>query len=79
MARTKKDVTTEEKLDEVVVNDKTAPKADEKIPANVEKLMRLNPQYESFYVTSNGFVHPIGAPEYLIKDAQLYKNKYFKS
>lgn len=51
----------------------------EEIPANVEKLMKLYPQYESFYVTKTGFVHPIEAPKYLIKDAILYKNKYFKS
>lgn len=55
------------------------PVAEEKeIPANVEKLMKLNPQYETFYVTTTGFVHPVGAPKYLIKDAILYKNKYFK-
>lgn len=57
MARTKKDVTTETRQDEVVVENKTTTKADEQIPANVDKLMRLNHQYESFYVTSNGFVH----------------------
>lgn len=51
----------------------------EKIPANVEKLMKLYSQYESFYVTKAGFVHTVEAPKYLIKDAILYKNKYFKS
>jgi hypothetical protein len=51
----------------------------EGVPTNVEKLMKLYPQYKSFYVTNTGFVHPIEAPKYLIKDAVLYKNKYYKS
>lgn len=51
----------------------------EDVPTNVEKLMKLYSQYESFYVTNTGFVHPIEAPKYLIKDAILYKNKYYKS
>lgn len=62
--------------DEAIVNAEQ-PKVEE-IPANVEKLMKLYPQYESFYVTNTGFLHTVDAPQYLIKDAILYKNKYFK-
>lgn len=45
---------------------------------NVDELMRLYPQYDEIWVTSNGFVHPKGVPAYLTKDAVLYKNKYYK-
>lgn len=41
------------------------------------ELMRLYPQYEKFWVTPRGFVHPEGAPKYLIKDAKLLTNKFF--
>lgn len=53
------------------------PEAD--VPANVEKLMQLYPQYEQIYVTKDGFVHPVGAPQYLVADATLYKNKYYNN
>lgn len=49
------------------------------IPANVEKLMQLYPQYEQIYITKDGFVHPVGAPQYLVADATLYTNKYFNN
>lgn len=49
------------------------------IPVNVEKLMQLYPQYEQFYVTKDGFVHPFGVPEYMVADATLYKNKYYNN
>lgn len=49
----------------------------EDIPANVVAIMRLNPQYEELWITPRGFVHPVGAPEYLLKGAKLYKNKFF--
>ena len=49
------------------------------ITPQVEKLMRLYPQYEQIYITKDGFVHPFGAPQYLIADATLYKNKYYKN
>lgn len=75
-------VTDETETVETPIEEETKveePVAEEKeIPANVEKLMKLNPQYETFYVTATGFVHPVDAPEYLIKNATLYKNKYFK-
>ena len=51
----------------------------EPIPPFVENLMRLYPQYESIWVTPKGFVHPEGAPQYLVKDAKLYKNKYYNN
>lgn len=49
------------------------------VPANVEKLMQLYPHYEQFYVTKDGFVHPVGVPEYMVANATLYKNKYYKN
>lgn len=51
----------------------------QKIPAYVEKLMHLYPQYEEFWVTPHGCVHPQGMPDYCLKGATLYKNKYFKN
>lgn len=82
MARTKNNTAAEDvKADKATVGNKvTIETAEEtKIPANIEKLMKLYPQYESFYATPTGFVHPTEAPQYLIKDATLYKNKYYKS
>lgn len=49
----------------------------DKIPPRVAEVMRLYPQYEELWITSRGFVHPVGAPKYLLKDATLYKNKFF--
>lgn len=82
MARTKNNTAAEEaKTDKATVGNKVTIEAAEeaKIPTNIEKLMKLYPQYESFYATPAGFVHPIEAPQYLTKDATLYKNKYYKS
>lgn len=59
-------------------NNGATTKDTEKIPADVEKLMKLYPQYEEIYVTPQGFVHTKDAAEYLLKDAVLYKNKYYK-
>lgn len=39
--------------------------------------MRLYPHYEELWITTNGFVHPVGTPKYLLKDAVLYKNKFY--
>lgn len=49
----------------------------EKVSPHIEELMRLYSQYEEIWITPKGFVHPAGTPQYLIKDAKLYKNKYF--
>lgn len=49
------------------------------VPANVEKLMQLYPHYEQIYVTKDGFVHPFGAPKYMVANATLYKNKYYNN
>lgn len=54
-----------------------AKEAEEIIPARVLELMRLYPHYEELWVTPRGFVHPVGTPQYLIKDATLYKNKFY--
>lgn len=59
------------------VEEQKVPEAN--VPANVEKLMQLYPQYEQIYVTKDGFVHPVGAPKYMVADATLYKNKYFNN
>lgn len=50
----------------------------EDIPMKVLELMKIYPQYQKFWVTSKGFVHPENAPAYLTKGATLYENKYFK-
>ena len=49
----------------------------EEIPPRVADLMRLYPHYEELWITTNGFVHPVGTPKYLLKDAVLYKNKFY--
>ena len=54
------------------------PEEEEKqIPAKVLELMRLYPQYEELWITPRGFVHPVGTPQYLVKGATLYKNKFY--
>lgn len=49
----------------------------EEIPPHVVKLMQLYSHYKEIWVTSRGFVHPVGVPKYLLKDAVLYKNKFY--
>ncbi len=51
----------------------------EKISPREEELMRLYPQYEKIWITPKGFVHPEGVPQYLLKGAKLFKNKYFNN
>ena len=75
IAADKKDVSEHtDKAVDTAVDDKDS----KNIPENVNELMRLYPQYDEIWVTSNGFVHPKGVPAYLTKDAVLYKNKYYK-
>lgn len=70
--------TTDESTDVKGKTDvKSEEKAEVKVPENVEELMRLYPQYEQFYVTPKGYLRPVGTPEYLLKGAVLYKNKFF--
>lgn len=47
-------------------------------PRDLE-LMRLYPQYEKFWITPKGFVHPEGASQFLLKGAKLIKNKFFNN
>ncbi len=47
-------------------------------PRDLE-LMRLYPQYEKIWITPKGFVHPEGAPQFLLKGAKLFKNKFFNN
>lgn len=44
----------------------------------VDKILKHYPQYEKAYVSSQGFVHPENSPKYVLGDAKLYKNKYYK-
>lgn len=53
------------------------PEAKEDLPANVVEKMRLYPQYEELWITSRGFVHPLGVPQYILKDAKRYKNIFY--
>lgn len=50
---------------------------DVEVPSNILELMRLYPQYSEFWVTPEGFVHPKGMSTRLLKDAILYKNKFY--
>lgn len=50
---------------------------EEVLPKQVLESMRLYPQYKKIWITSKGFVHPEGAPKYLLKDAKLYNNKFY--
>lgn len=73
-------IVPEETVSESINEKQKAPEKEakkEEIPADVENLMRLYPQYENIWITPKGFVHPEGVPEYLIKGAKLYKNKYY--
>lgn len=47
------------------------------IPENVQKMMKLYPQYEKIWVTPEGFVHPVTAPSYITKNATLYDNIFY--
>lgn len=60
-------------------SEEVANKAEKKenIPPHVAELMRLYPHYEELWITSKGFVHPVGTPKYILKDATLYKNKFY--
>lgn len=49
----------------------------EDIPPHVVRLMQLYSHYEEIWVTPRGFVHLVGAPQYLLKGAVLYKNKFY--
>lgn len=51
----------------------------EEISSRDAELMRLYPQYEKIWITPKGFVHPEGAPQYLLKGAKLLKNKFFNN
>ena len=61
----------EEKVSEEETSEEAA------VSPYVERLMKLYPQYEKFWVTKKGFVHPEGVPEHLTKGATLYTNKYY--
>ena len=58
---------------------KSEAKSQENLPANVIAAMRLYPQYEEIWITPRGFVHPVGVPQYLLKGAKLYKNKFYNN
>ena len=72
---------------EEILDEQTAPEVEEQpikesrpeenLPANVVEKMRLYPQYEELWITPRGFVHPIGVPQYLLKGAKRYKNRFY--
>lgn len=72
-------VDTQPEVDEGQPSKSTeAPKNSEPELTNRElELMRLYPQYEKIWITPQGFVRPEGTPEYLLKGAKLYKNKFY--
>ena len=47
--------------------------------AKETELMRLYPHYKKMWITPDGFVHPEGAPQYLLKGAKLFDNKFFNN
>lgn len=49
----------------------------DEISEKIVAIMRLYPQYEEMWITPRGFVHPVGTPQRLLKDAKLYKNKFY--
>ena len=51
----------------------------EEISSREAELMRIYPQYEKIWITPKGFVHPEGAPQYMLKGAKLLKNKFFNN
>lgn len=63
-------------IEEAKTTPKKDVKADEVSPRDME-LMRLYPQYEKIWITPDGFVHPYGAPDYLLAGAKLYTNTYY--
>lgn len=73
------------KTEEPIVEQPVAAKEDTakakvtEIPAFVDKLMKLYPQYKQLYITKNGFVHSPDVPAYMVEDATLYDNKYYKT
>lgn len=82
MARPKKtdiEKTAAEVASELKVEVKTPAQEEAASDGEYAELMRLYPQYERFWVTPKGFVHPYGAPSYLLKGAKLIKNEYFKN
>lgn len=72
---------TEENVAEqpIATKEDAVKKTEEKVPAFIDKLMRLYPQYKQLYITKDGFVHPSDVPAYLVEDATLYENKYYKN
>lgn len=48
------------------------------VPANIDRILRLYPQYPECFVSDEGFVYPKGTPKCQRGKAILYKNKYYK-
>lgn len=70
-----------EEAPETAKEEKSAAKSEpaEEISTRDAELMRLYPQYEKIWITPKGSVHPEGTPEYLLKGAKLFKNKFFNN
>lgn len=71
------EVPNEEETPEVEGQPIKESRPEENFPANVVEKMRLYPQYEELWITPLGFVHPIGVPQYLLKGAKRYKNRFY--
>lgn len=48
------------------------------VPANIDRILRLYPQYPECFVSDEGFVYPKDTPKCQRGRAILYKNKYYK-
>ena len=58
---------------------KTETKKGDKIPENVEALMKLYPHMKEIIVNSKGFLFTPGTPKSMHNDGILYKNKFFNN
>jgi hypothetical protein len=58
---------------------KTETKKGDKIPENVEALMKLYPHMKEMIVNSKGFLFTPGTPQSMHNDGILYKNKFFNN
>ena len=58
---------------------KTETKKGDKIPENVEALMKLYPHMKEMIINSKGFLFTPGTPQSMHNDGILYKNKFFNN
>ena len=68
-----------EKQEEQEDKPKTETKKGDKIPENVEALMKLYPHMKEMIINSKGFLFTPGTPQSMHNDGILYKNKFFNN